>query len=363
MGGVLDGQPGVVGAVMVGQLGLSVEDADAGGAGDQGQRLSDVGVGNRVEIAVEADVGSLAGADDAHQVGLEGMGGQRQQAGLFFGPDVGDTAVGLVGVTPPVGDLVSPAAELGVENRLVADNLERHWNEALQRLAAAEEAYAGADKTRTPPVTPEMKERVAALVADLPRVWHDPRTPARDRKRMLRLLIEDVTLLRDDVIRVSIRWRGGATRRIECPLPLAAPDLRRTPAAVVEQVRALATEQTDAQIADTLNGRWLRTGTGLPFSRPRVRMLREAYDIDSYAEHLIGARWLTVPQMAALLDVHPATAKRFAHQGVLRAVRADDKGTLLFEPPTGPLPVAHPGKRLRDRSRYPKLVSHVQEGA
>ena len=249
------------------------------------------------------------------------------------------------------------------ENRLVADNLERHWNEALQRLAAAEEAYAGADKTRTPPVTPEMKERVAALVADLPRVWNDPRTPARDRKRMLRLLLEDVTLLRDDVVRVSIRWRGGATRRIECPLPLTAPDLRRTPAAVVEQVRALATEQTDAQIADTLNRQCLRTGTGLLFSRRRIRMLREAYDIDSYAEHLIAARWLTVPQMAQLLDVHPATAKRFAHQGVLRAVRADDKGTILFEPPTGPLPAAHPGKRLRDRRQHPKLVSQVQEGA
>ena len=249
------------------------------------------------------------------------------------------------------------------ENRLVADNLERHWNEALQRLAAAEEAYAGADKTRTPPVTPEMKERVAALVADLPRVWNDPRTPARDRKRMLRLLIEDVTLLRDDVVRVSIRWRGGATRRIECPLPLTAPDLRRTPAAVVEQVRALATEQTDAQIADTLNRQCLRTGTGLLFSRRRIRMLREAYDINSYAEHLIAARWLTVPQMAQLLDVHPATAKRFAHQGVLRAVRADDKGTILFEPPTGPLPAAHPGKRLRDRRQHPKLVSQVQEGA
>ena len=249
------------------------------------------------------------------------------------------------------------------ENRLVADSLERHWNEALQRLAAAEEAYAGTGKTQLPPVTSEMKERVAALVADLPRVWHDPRTPARDRKRMLRLLIEDVTLLRDDVIRVSIRWRGGATREIECPLPLAAPDLRRTPAAVVEQVRALATEQTDAQIADTLNGRWLRTGAGLPFSRLRVRMLREVYDIDSYAEHLLGARWLTVPQMAELLDVHPATAKRFAHQGVLRAVRADDKGTILFEPPTGPLPAAHPGKRLRDRQEHPKLVSHVREGA
>ena len=249
------------------------------------------------------------------------------------------------------------------ENRLVADSLERHWNEALQRLAAAEEAYAGTGKAQPPPVTPEMKERVAALVADLPRVWHDPRTPARDRKRMLRLLVDDVTLLRDDVIRVSIRWRGGATRQIECPLPLGAPDVRRTPAAVVEQVRALATEQTDAQIAETLNGRWLRTGTGLPFRRLRVRMLREAYDIDSYAEQLTAAGWLTAPQMAELLDVHPTTAKRFARQGVLRAVRADDRGTLLFEPPTGPLPVAHSGKRLRDRRQHPKLVSHAREGA
>lgn len=249
------------------------------------------------------------------------------------------------------------------EHRLVADNLERHWNEALQRLAAAEEAYAGTGKTQPPPVTPEMKERVAALVSDLPRVWHDPRTPARDRKRMLRLLVEDVTLLRDDVIRLSIRWRGGATRQLECPLPLAAPDLRRTPAAVVEQVRALATEQTDAQIAETLNRRWLRTGTGLPFSRLRVRALREAYDIDSYAEHLTKAGWLTAPQMAEQLGVHPATAKRFAREGVLRAVRADDRGAILFEQPMGPLPVAHPGRRLRDRRHHPKLASHVREGA
>ena len=249
------------------------------------------------------------------------------------------------------------------ENRLVADNLERHWNQALQRLAEAEDAYARAGKAQAPAVTPEMKERVTALVADLPRVWDDPRTPARDRKRMLRLLIEDVTLIRDDVIQISIRWRGGATRKVECPLPLTAPDLRRTPAALVEQVRVLATEQTDGQIAETLNGRWLRTGCGLPFTSTRVRTLRGSYDIDSYLQHLTTAGWLTVPQMAAQLNVHLSTAKRFAQEGVLRAVRADDKGTILFEPPAGPLPVAHPGKRFRDRRRYPKLASHVQEGA
>ncbi len=75
--GVLDGLSGVVAAAVAGELGLLVEDADAGVAGEQGQGLADVGVGDGVEIAVEADVGGLAGADDAYEVGLEGMGGER----------------------------------------------------------------------------------------------------------------------------------------------------------------------------------------------------------------------------------------------------------------------------------------------
>ena len=119
--GVLDGLSGVVGAAMAGELGLLVEDADAGVAGEQGQGLADVGVGDGVEIAVEADVGCLAGADDAHEVGLEGMGGERQQSGLLVGPDVGDGAVGLLGVSSLVGDVVPPALELGVEIVEVAE--------------------------------------------------------------------------------------------------------------------------------------------------------------------------------------------------------------------------------------------------
>ena len=87
----------------------------------RGQRLADVGVGDRVEVAVEADVGRLAGAHGAHQVGLEGMRGQGQQAGLLFSPDLGDTAIRLVGMRPPVGDLVSPASELGVDVVEVAE--------------------------------------------------------------------------------------------------------------------------------------------------------------------------------------------------------------------------------------------------
>ena len=244
------------------------------------------------------------------------------------------------------------------EHRLVADSLERRWNEKLARLAECEAAYQHATAANGPGLAAVDRERITQLATDLPRVWYDPRTPARERKRLLRLLIDDVTLRKGDrTIALQIRWKGGATTTLEPPRPLGAPDLRRTPTAIVEQIRALATEQTDRQIAATLNGRWLRTGTGQPFTRLRVRTLREAYGIPSLAAQLRQAGWLTAAETAAQLHVHYTTAKRFAREGVLRARRADDKGDLLFAPPTGPLPRAHPGKRFRDRRQYPPLSS------
>ncbi|MGC2330445.1 MAG: recombinase family protein [Candidatus Acidiferrales bacterium] len=242
------------------------------------------------------------------------------------------------------------------ENRLVVDNLERQWNEKLMSLAHTEEEYARMSKSQPSALTEDDRDRIHALASDLPRVWNDPRTPARDRKRMLRLLIEDVTLVKNHKIQIHIRWKAGATTSLERPLPLSAPDLVRTPAEIVELIRALATEQTDAQIARTLNARWLRTGRKHSFTRLIVRHIRSKYGISSYVQHLRDQGWLTVPEMAVQMKVHSSTAKRFAREGVLRAVRADDSGLMLFEPPTGPLPQAQPGKRFRDRRRYPQLA-------
>jgi len=246
------------------------------------------------------------------------------------------------------------------ENRLVADNLERQWNEKLRELDEAEKEYRRFSASDTCTVTIEDRQRIQSLVSDLPRVWNDPRTPYRERKRMLRLLIEDVTLLRGKVIRIQIRWKGGATTQLERPLPLSAPQLKRTPAAVVEMIRALAAEHTDRQIACSLNARYYRSGTGNPFTGKRVRNLRGIYGIKGRAQRLRQAGWLTAAEMATELHVHPSTAKRFAQEGVLHAVRADDRGQILFEPHRGPLPAAHPGKRFRDRHVYAKLATHAR---
>jgi DNA invertase Pin-like site-specific DNA recombinase len=245
------------------------------------------------------------------------------------------------------------------ENRLVVDNLERQWNEKLVVLAQAEEEYARLSRSQPSALTDADRDRIHALASDLPRVWNDPRTSARDRKRMLRLLIEDVTLVKRQNIQIHIRWKGGATTSLERPLPLSAPDLVRTPADIVELVRVLATEQTDAQIARTLNARWLRTGRKNRFTRLIVRHIRNTYGIHSYVQHLRGRGWLTAPEIAAQMGVHFSTAKRFATEGVMHAVRADDRGFMLFEPVNGPLPHAHPGKRFRDRRCYPQLASNL----
>jgi len=248
------------------------------------------------------------------------------------------------------------------ENRLVADTLEREWNEKLRRLGELEEQYNRGAASDAHAVSSEHRRQIQSLVTDLPRVWNDPRTPARERKRMLRLLVEDVTLTREELIRIQIRWKAGATTTIERAAPLSAPDLRRTAADTVEQVRALACELTDEQIARTLNNRWVRTGTGMPFTRLGVQRVRKAYRIESFAQHLRRLGWLTTKQIAKLLSVHPETAKRFALEGLLSAVRANDKGDILYEPIHGPLPKAHGGKRYRDRRVYPKLAAHKRNG-
>ena len=184
------------------------------------------------------------------------------------------------------------------ENRLVADNLERQWNEKLVQLAQAEEDYARAAKKEGPELTNEDRQRIRTLASDLPQLWKDPRTSARDRKRMIRLLVEDVTLQRDKTIRVHIRWKGGATTSLERPLPRSAPELYRTPASIVEQVRALAPNETDSQIAQRLNGRGLRSGRGKPFTRSSIRTIRTTYGIESFAQRLRKAGWLTCTEMA-----------------------------------------------------------------
>jgi DNA invertase Pin-like site-specific DNA recombinase len=119
------------------------------------------------------------------------------------------------------------------ENRLVADVLEAEWNDRLRALAAAQEAYAEVRGREARVVTDEQRAEILALATDFPRLWRDPATSVREKKRMMRLLIADVTLTKGQSVHADIRFTGGATRSLDIPLPKTCVELRTTDAAIV----------------------------------------------------------------------------------------------------------------------------------
>jgi len=162
-------------------------------------------------------------------------------------------------------------------NRLVADTLEVQWNEKLRLLAQAKEEYEKHHRLDSTQITDEQKAKIRALASDFPKLWQDPKTLDRDRKRMARLLLEDVILRRDQDICVQLRFRGGANQELHLPLPKAAWKLTKTKPEIVAEVDGLMDHHTESEIAKLLNERGWRSSLGDPFTLRMIHRLRHAY--------------------------------------------------------------------------------------
>ena len=148
-------------------------------------------------------------------------------------------------------------------NRLVADTLEAQWNDKLRLLTQAKEEYEKQRRLDAQRLTAEQKAKVLALASDFPKLWNDAKTPDRERKRMARLLLEDVTLRREEEVLVQVRFKGGATRELRLPLPQRAWELTQTNPEIVAAIDQLLEEHTGKEVAQLLNQRQWRSGHGL----------------------------------------------------------------------------------------------------
>ena len=203
-------------------------------------------------------------------------------------------------------------------NRLVAGTLEADWNTALRALSQAQDTCEQARKNDTGQLTDAQKTRIGQLVTDLPAIWDDPATPARERKRIARLLLTDVTVTRTrDTITAHIRLPAGQHHTLTLPIPPNAAQLRKTPAAVVTAVDELLDHHTHAQIAGILNDRGLTSGEGRPFHRLIIRNIRDDYGLRSREQRLRDAGMLTLTQMAGRLGVPAKTVKIWYHAGLI----------------------------------------------
>jgi hypothetical protein len=234
-------------------------------------------------------------------------------------------------------------------NRLVADTLEADWNNALRELAETTDVYERAKATAAT-LTDTQRQRITALAADFPTLWNDPATPLRERKRMVRLLIEDATIRRDKAITVHIRLKGGQHHTLTLPLPLASWQLRKTPPEVVAAIDELTEEHTDSQIAAILEQRGFTSGTGQPLHARLIRQIRVAYQLPSHTERLREQGLLTLNEIARRLRISPNTVKSWRDAGLLTGRFANDKGEYMYHLPPADLPRPRIGRPPRDRT-------------
>lgn len=226
--------------------------------------------------------------------------------------------------------------EVDPEHRLVADSLEADWNEKLRELGQVREDYERRREEDRLVLDEENRERIRSLATDFPRLWRDPGTPDRERKRMVRLLIEDVTLLRaEEEMVAQVRFSGGATRTLRLPRPLSAGELRKLSQEAVAEIDKLLDHHTEREVARILNERGFVSGTGKSFNASRVRGMRRAYGLARREERLRAAGLLTLDEISARLGLHKETVKRHRREGRLpvRCHRVDDNNRFMYEDP------------------------------
>lgn len=194
--------------------------------------------------------------------------------------------------------------EVDPSNRLVAATLEKKWNDALIALEETHNQYTENMNKKVLAATKQQKNQVLALAKDLPRLWHSKSTSAKDRKRILRLLVKDITiekLTKERKVLLHMRWQTNATEDLILELPQKSYDKWRHSESTVELVRQLAQTMTDQEIVAKLNEEGLMTNKGNRFTVSSIEWIRYKHKISSL---LLQKPWeLSVKQVAEKFNV------------------------------------------------------------
>lgn len=218
------------------------------------------------------------------------------------------------------------------DNRLVADELEGEWNRRLRLLRATQESYERQKELDQKGFDEEKRTRILALATDFPKLWNDPNTPHRERKRMARLLLEDVTLLKDKEVVAHVRFKGGTTRTLRLPLPLPFCERSRTDPKAIEAIDSLLDQHTHKEIAKVLNERGLRSGDGRSFHGGIVRHIERDYGLKSRCQRLREKGMLTAAELARKLKVRPERIGMWRRKEWIDGVPYNDKKEYLYDP-------------------------------
>jgi DNA invertase Pin-like site-specific DNA recombinase len=250
-------------------------------------------------------------------------------------------------------------------NRLVTDELERRWNQALQRVHEIEQRIAQHPGTAAD-VPPPTMEEFSALADRLEDLWQQPDTDVRLRKRIVRSLIDEVIVDVDTAaseIVLLIHWKGGVHTEVRVPRRRRGQNSLHTAPETLDVVRSLARICPDEMIANVLNRNGLRTGRGNFWTRERVTALRSHHDIPAYcSERRTREGWLNLTESARLIGVCARTLRLAVERGELTATHPLPDGPWIFNrAELQSEKVAQLVARVRSRQRGP-AVSNQEQG-
>ena len=250
------------------------------------------------------------------------------------------------------------------ENRLVARGLETEWNTALHHVADAEAELARRQQRRPVPLTDEQRATILALGEDLNQVWAAPSTTDKDRKQLLRTLLDEVhiTVHRDHPdphAELLLRWKGGIISELSVPLRRPQPAIR-TDEDTIDLLRRLAVHYPDAKIAGILNRQGRGTARGLSYTASRVQSLRYHWNIPCHqpTDAAQEGELLNVSAAAKQLGIAPSTLLRWLNDGFVAGeqvtpgapwrIRVTDqlRGMLVDDAPNGWLALHHASRAL-----------------
>jgi DNA invertase Pin-like site-specific DNA recombinase len=220
------------------------------------------------------------------------------------------------------------------DNRLVADQLEADWNSKLRALRSAQEEYDQQKQNEQKTFRAAQREKILELAADFPKVWNDANLPHRERKRMARLLLEDITLRKEEKVIAELRFKGGVLRRLELPLPLPFCVLSRTRPEVVEAIDTLLDTHDYQEIVDVLNARGLRSGDGRTFSVSIVGSICKKSGLKTRRQRLRDKGMLTLKEIARRIRVTKLRITRWRHEGRIISHRSNYRTEYLYLEPT-----------------------------
>lgn len=250
------------------------------------------------------------------------------------------------------------------DHRLVADSLEADWNHKLRALTEAQEEYERRSEEDRKIFNEEERAAIFQLATDFPRLWRDRDTPDRERKRMVRLLLEDVTLLRGEQITLHLRFRGGTGKTVILPPPRRSWESWMTSSDVIAEINRLLDHHTHQEIAAFLNERGLRSGKDQTFTTRYIARLQKNYKLKPRYNRLREAGMLTAQEIAQALGVRPKTITIWRTHGLLQAHAYNDKGGYLYEPPGKDAPKKAQGvkfsRRLLEGRLIPESAKEVQ---